>query len=128
MNYSDLNKTQKRVIDAYIAIRPELADTKTITRPEVEELHFKLFAERANGGAKIGYPMWLVKGDRTSRGVYLFPAPNVVHDSVPLPKPVTQKQMKANLTKTQEQIQADEARVAEDEEFFAELREHGVMA
>ena len=128
LNYSDLNKTQKRVIDAFIALRPELASATTITRPEVEELFFKLFAERANGGAKIGYPMWLVKGDRTSRGVYLFPAPGVTHDSTPLPKPVTQKQLKAKATRTEAQIQAEQARVAEDEEFFKELAEAGVAA
>lgn len=128
INYSELNKTQKRVIDAFISVRPELADATTITRPEVEELFFKLFAERANGGAKIGYPMWLVKGDRTSRGVYLFPAPNVTHESTPLPKPVTQKQLKAKVTRTEDQIKAEQIRVAEDEEFFKELAEAGVIA
>lgn len=128
MNYSDLNKTQKRVIDAFIALRPELANAATITRQEVEELFFELFAERANGGPKIGYPMWLVKGDRTARGVYLFPAPNVTHDSTPLPKPVTQKQLKAKATKTEVEAKAEQARLAEDEEFFRELAEAGVAA
>jgi hypothetical protein len=82
MNYSDLNKTQKRCIDAFIQLRPELASTPTITRPEVEELFFKLHDERATGGAKIGYPMWLVKGPKVGRGQYVFPAPNVTNDSV----------------------------------------------
>ena len=50
MNYVNLNKTQKRVIDAFIKIRPELANTSTITRPEVEELFFKLHSERETGG------------------------------------------------------------------------------
>lgn len=111
MNYSDLSKTQKRVIDAFIKIRPELANTSTITRPEVEELFFKLHAERANGGEKIGYPMWLVKGAKVSRGVYVFPAPNVTNDSV---------------------IEAVAKRAVqttkEDEEFMAELREAGIEA
>jgi hypothetical protein len=81
MNYSDLNKTQKRVIDAFITLRPELATTATITRPEVEELFFKLKDARATGGEKIGYPMWLVKGPKVGRGQYVFPAPNVINDS-----------------------------------------------
>jgi hypothetical protein len=82
MNYSDLNKTQKRVIDAFITLRPELANTSTITRPEVEELFFKLKDARDSGGDKIGYPMWLVKGANVGRGQYVFPAPNVTNDSV----------------------------------------------
>lgn len=111
MNYSDLNKTQKRVIDAFIKIRPELANTSTITRPEVEELFFKLHADRANGGDKIGYPMWLVKGAKVSRGVYVFPAPNVTNENVisAVAKRATQ------LTK-------------EDEEFLADLKEAGIEA
>lgn len=109
MNYKDLNKTQKRVIDAFVKLRPELANTSTITRPEVEELFLKLYAERANGGEKIGYPMWLVKGDKVARGSYVFPAPNVVNESI---------------------ISAVAKRVAlntkEDEEFFNDLKEAGI--
>ena len=111
MNYANLNKTQKRVIDAFVKLRPELANTSTITRPEVEELFFKLKDLRDAGGEKIGYPMWLVKGAKVSRGVYVFPAPNVKNDNV---------------------IEAVAKRVAqttkEDEEFLAELREAGVEA
>lgn len=111
MNYVNLNKTQKRVIDAFIKIRPELANTSTITRPEVEELFFKLHAERETGGEKIGYPMWLVKGAKVSRGVYVFPAPNVTNDNI---------------------IDAVAKRAAqttkEDEEFLAELKEAGIEA
>lgn len=111
MNYADLNKTQKRVIDAFVKLRPELANTSTITRPEIEELFFKLHADRTNGGEKIGYPMWLVKGAKVSRGVYVFPAPNVTNDNVisAVAKRATQ------LTQ-------------EDEEFLAELKEAGIEA
>jgi hypothetical protein len=109
MNYKDLNKTQKRVIDAFIKLRPELANASTITRPEVEELFFKLHAERANGGEKIGYPMWLVKGVKVARGSYVFPAPNVVNENI---------------------ISAVAKRVAlntkEDEEFLNDLKEAGI--
>ena len=111
MNYSNLNNTQRRIVDAFIRLRPELATTGTITRSEVEELFFKLYDERAEGGEKIGYPMWLVKGPKVSRGVYVFPAPNVVNDHI---------------------IDAIASRVAsrtqEDEDFLAELREAGITA
>ena len=111
MNYANLNKTQKRIVDAFIRLRPELASTGAITRPEVEELFFKLYDERAETGEKIGYPMWLVKGPKVSRGVYVFPAPNVTNDSV---------------------IDAIASRVAnssqEDQDFIAELREAGIDA
>jgi len=111
MNYKDLNKTQKRIIDAFIEIRPELANATSITRPEVEELFFKLYEKRDSGGEKMGYPMWLVKGPKVARGVYVFPAPNVTNDSV---------------------IDAIAKRTAqttvEDEEFLAELREAGIEA
>ena len=111
MNYVNLNNTQKRVIDAFVTIRPELANQSTITRPEVEALFFQLKDLRDSGGEKIGYPMWLVKGPKVSRGVYVFPAPNVNNDSA---------------------IAAVANRVAqtskEDEEFLAELREAGVTA
>lgn len=109
MNYADLNKTQKRVIDAFIRLKPELADSTTITRTEVEDLFAKLMVERQNGGEKMGYPMWLVKGLKVSRGVYAFPAPNVTSNSI---------------------IDAIAKRTAqttvEDEEFLAELREAGI--
>lgn len=111
MNYANLNSTQKRIVDAFIRLRPELATTGAITRPEVEELFFKLYAERETSGEKIGYPMWLVKGPKVSRGVYVFPAPNITNDSV---------------------IDAIASRVAnttqEDKDFIAELREAGIEA
>lgn len=124
MNYSELNKTQKRCIDAYISIRPELANQSTITRPEVEALHAKLFAERENGGAKIGYPMWLVKGDKLGRGMYDFPAPGL--DSVPdLEK---SKPVKSKTSKTVEAKQEAQAKVEqEDKEFFTDLKNYGIM-
>jgi hypothetical protein len=111
MNYTDLNKTQKRIVDAFIRLRPELANIGTISRTEVEDLFFKLYNERAEGGEKIGYPLWLVKGPKAGRGVYVFPAPGVKNDSVidALAKRA------ANIT-------------AEDAEFLAELREAGIEA
>lgn len=111
MNYKDLNKTQKRCIDAFIKLRPELANATTITRPEVEELFFKLKDARDSGGEKIGYPMWLVKGAKVGRGQYVFPGSKVTNDSV----------ISAVAKRTATSIQ-------EDEEFLAELQEAGIEA
>ena len=105
MNYSDLTKIQKRCIDAFIQLRPELANASTITRQEVEEMFFTLYEQRNSGGPKIGSPMWLIKGNKVGRGEYVFPAPNVNTGEVH----VTSK-------KTSE----------EDEEFLAELRANGI--
>jgi hypothetical protein len=111
MNYSKLTKTQKRCIDAFVQLRPELSKRDTITRPEIEDLFKQLFDARANGGQKIGYPMWLVKGEKSGRGVYKFPAPELA-DS----KSVAQKTQKNSVKNDQE-----------DKEFFTELKEYGIM-
>lgn len=113
MNYSDLTKTQKRCIDAFVSIRPELATQETITRPEIEDLFKTLFDARANGGEKIGYPMWLVKGEKTGRGVYKFPAPSLA-------------QAKASKSKSKT-VQATVKVEEEDKEFFTDLKEYGIM-
>lgn len=128
INYSELNKTQKKIIDALIALDPELANARTITRVHLEKLYWHLYAQRAHGGPKMGYPMWLVRGEKVARAEYPFPAPNVVHDSKPLPKPKTQKQIKAELLKTEAERAADAAKAKADEEFFKELESAGVLA
>lgn len=111
MNYANLTKTQKRVIDAFIKLRPHLANSTTITRVEIEEMFLELKEARSSGGEKFGWPTWLAKQGAVSRGTYMFPAPNVNTDSA---------------------IEAVAKRVAqttaEDEEFLAELREAGVEA
>lgn len=127
INYPELNKTQKKIIDALIALDPELANARTITRVHLEKLYWHLYAQRQHGGPKMGYPMWLVRGEKVSRAEYLFPAPNVVHDSKPLPKPQTQKQMRANLLKTEEERIADEIKAKADAQFFKELEAAGVL-
>lgn len=107
MNYSDLTKTQKRCVDAFVKLRPELASAPTISRPEVEALFAELFALRATGGEKIGYPMWLVKGESVTRGHYVFPAP-LVHEFADEPE----KEVVSSV---------------EDKEFFEELADHGLL-
>lgn len=125
-NYAELTKVQKRLVDEFIARRPELADAATITRDIVEELWYAIYAERANGGVKLGYPTWITKGERVERGVYLFPAPNVTHSATPLPRPKTQKELRAEALRTPEEAQAAARKAAADEEFFNELKEAGV--
>lgn len=114
MNYSKLTKVQKRCIDAFVQIRPELASAETITRPEIEELFNELFDSRASGGEKIGYPMWLVKSEKVSRGVYKFPAPALVDSS-------------QNSTQSVTPSSAAILNAKEDEEFFKDLKEYGIM-
>lgn len=112
MNYSDLTKTQKRCIDAFVKLRPELETSETITRPEIEALFKTLYDNRASGGEKIGYPMWLVKGEKNGRGVYKFPAPGLASSE------------KSQTTKVEvSSVKNDE----EDKEFFTDLKEYGIM-
>jgi hypothetical protein len=110
MNYSQLSKAQKRCIDAFVNIRPDLATAESISRTDIEEIFWILHSEREHGGEKIGYPMWLVKGDKVSRGMYKFPAPELAQ----APAKVA--------TKTVE-IKSEQ----EDKEFFTELAENGIM-
>lgn len=113
MNYSNLTKTQKRCIDAFVKLRPELANQETISRPEIEDLFKQLFEARTKGGEKIGYPMWLVKGEKTARGVYKFPAPGLS---------IT-KTSKSKSKSTTPTVKVEE----EDKEFFTDLKEYGIM-
>ena len=75
MQYSELTKVQKLCIDEFIKFRPELATAKSISRQEVEEIWNTLYELRDSGGTIFGYPMWLIRGPKVSRGVYVFPSP-----------------------------------------------------
>lgn len=99
MLYSDLTKAQRRIIDAFVTMDPSLASADSIPRTRIEELFYGpggLLEQRGAGGTKIGYPMWLLRGEKVSRGVYKFPCPN--------PKEHDQ----------------------EEDEFLAELRANGI--
>lgn len=82
MRYSELTKSQKLCIDEFIKFRPELATAKSISRQEVEEIWKALYERRKSGGAFFGYPMWLIRGPKVSRGLYVFPSPE--NDSTPM--------------------------------------------
>ena len=106
MNYSTLSKAQKRCVDAFIAEKPELKSQASITRTEVEELWAKTYANREKGGPKFGYPMWLIKGPKVSRGEYVWVGPNSpAYVTKSVDNPVTAK---------------------ENEDFLNELREAGI--
>lgn len=75
MRYSELTKAQKLCVDEFIKYRPELAEATSISRTEIEEIWEVLYARRESGGAVFGYPMWIVRGPKVSRGVYVFPSP-----------------------------------------------------
>lgn len=106
MNYCDLTKGQRRCVDAFIAINPDLALASSISRAMVEDTWNITLKNRDAGGPKFAYPMWLVKGPKVSRGVYQWPSPNIVHTAV--------------------QLHTEEMS-AEDKEFYDELRAHGIQ-
>lgn len=109
MRYDQLNKTQKRCVDAFIAKRPHLRTANKITRKEVEDVFYEIYDERDTGGPKIGYPAWIVK-DRSlgQRAIYPFPGP----DSEPL----------NNVEDTKDAYSSEE-----DKEFYRELEENGIF-
>jgi len=76
MRYSELTKSQKLCIDEFIKFRPELATAKSISRQEVEEIWKSIYQLRdPNCTYPFSYPMWLIRGPKVSRGVYIFPSP-----------------------------------------------------
>lgn len=115
LKYSDLTKGQKRCIDAFIAHRPELAKADTITTKEVYNLWNEIYAQRGQGGAKVGYPNWLPKYNQVQRGLVYFPGPNSTGEKSALEK-----------SKLQKIINDSEATVSDDE-FEAELRANGIQ-
>jgi hypothetical protein len=122
MKYTDLNATQKRAVDAFITLRPELKTANTITRTEIEELFFILYDARANGGVKIGYPGWLIRGEKVSRGVYPFPGPEAT--SAPTIQPVQNKARSS--AKTVASVKpVDTSKV--EEEFLQDLADCGII-
>lgn len=117
MNYAKLTKVQKRCIDAFVRLRPELETAESISRADVEELFEILYVEREHGGEKIGYPMWLVKGEKVGRGQYKFPAPSSAETSETSTSAIEDKASKSGAIQN----------VQEDKEFFQDLQKYGIM-
>lgn len=110
MNYSNLTKAQKRAVDYYVELDPSLKTATTISRTKVEELFFK--CREVHG--KFGYPNWIVKGEKVSRGVYAWPAPEA---SV-----VPEKKKVIDLSSIKK-VEQDEF----EKEFFQEMSESGII-
>ena len=121
MKYSELSKAQKVCIDAFVAKRPELASASSITRAEVETLWQLTYTDRDSGGPKFGYPMWLVKGPKVARGVYVFPGPESKGDV---------ETVKVKNTKRKKTEESDEDPIVlppeEEAEFQNDLKEFGI--
>lgn len=123
LKYSNLSKGQKRCIDAFISIRPELASADTITTKEVQKLFWTLHDGRSNGGPKIGYPLWLSANNTVSRGVFAFPGPK----SAGSVTASVAKQNAAAKQKLEKIIEDSEPVSIDEDEFEAELRANGIQ-
>jgi hypothetical protein len=73
LKYESLSKGQKRMVDAFCEIHPELLKTQTITFGQCLQLFNELYEKRVEGTPKIGFPNWLLRHNRVGRGVYWFP-------------------------------------------------------
>lgn len=107
--YENLSKGQQRWVDSVLEIRPKLKDGGVITLKECCEIYNELYATRKKSGEKVGFPNWLAKTNKISRGVFAFPAPGVTKfptaaavapaKSVKTPKQKTAKVVKAKTSK-----------------------------
>jgi len=118
LKYSELSKGQKRCIDAFVEHRPELASAETLASKDMYHIWQEIFAKRADGAPKIGYPHWLSKFNQLERGMLAFPGPNSKGVS---------KKVQTQLEKSQLQRIIDTSDVVIDEdEFAAELKANGI--
>ena len=76
LKFSNLTLAQKRFIVAVIEHDPAIKQSKSITLKQCGEVYDTLRADRQGvKGEKIGYPNWLFKANKVSRGVYGVPVP-----------------------------------------------------
>ena len=76
LKFSNLTLAQKRFIVAVIEHDATVKQTKTVTLKQCGEVYDALRADRQGAkGEKIGYPNWLFKVNKVSRGVYGVPVP-----------------------------------------------------
>ena len=120
LKYSDLSAAQKRAIDAMVQYDPSLADAETVNMRDVQCLVMRIYADRANGGPKIGYPNWLTRFNSVRRGVVAFPGPSS--------KGLTEEQQTAlQKSKLQKIIDTSDSDIQiNEDEFMAELRANGI--
>lgn len=69
--YSTLTRIQRKAVDTFIALDPSLATADSISRGHLEEL----FKQARATDPKLGYPAFVTRCTRVSRGVYPWPSP-----------------------------------------------------
>lgn len=119
--YAKLSKGQKKLIDAFVEARPELATADTILSKDMYHIWQEIYAKRDAGGVKVGYPHWLSKHNQISRGVLSFPGPQ----SAGLTDKQVAKLEKSKLQKIIDTSDADDVEIS-DTEFLDELRANGI--
>ena len=122
LKYSDLTKGQKKTIDAYVAHRPELANAETLASKDINIIWNELFALRAKGGVKVGFPNWLTRFNHIDRGTVAFPGPG----SKGLSKAEVATLEKSKLQKILDSSEQDMVESISDDEFMAELKANGI--
>lgn len=130
MVYADLNRTQKRYVDALIERDPSLASANSITRKHLEKIHWQMMAERETGGPKLGWPNWMVRGETLGRAVYPFPGP----EATPVSPNSPAKSAAAIRPRGKSKVGTIMAAVAAvqaslppvDQEFLADLEKYGL--
>lgn len=106
--YSTLTRIQRKAVDAFIALDPSLATANSITRQRLEEL----LAQARKTDPKLGYPAFITRCARVSRGVYPWPSPGATVDLSAIKSP--------EVAKTPEQIKFEE-------KFAKEMADCGII-
>lgn len=75
LKFSQLTFTQQRFIEAFLTLKPEVRTNGLATLKECSDAYYEIKKTRAAGGPKIGYPNWLFKKNKESRGLYRIPIP-----------------------------------------------------
>lgn len=122
LKYTDLSKGQKKLIDAFIEHRPELASAETLASKEMYHIWHEIYSKREDGAPKVGYPHWLSKNNQIRRGILAFPGP----DSKGLTDAEMTTLEKSKLQKILDNSVEDGVESINDDEFMAELRANGI--
>lgn len=135
LKFADLSKGQQKCVVAYIEHVPSLKTNPNVTLKQVIDINHELTANRANGGVKVGYPNWLFKTNKVSRGVYQLPVPTEAELSdytkaltTPKQKVVKNKVTKVTAPKTRLESIIDSSETVDQdvEDFNQILRENGI--
>lgn len=131
LTYADLNATQKKWIDAVVECDPSLKTANSISRKNIEKLHAQLMEKRETGGVKIGWPNWLVRGEKIDRANYPFPGPEATPLTAFNPLVSKKSTSKPRSKKTEQLLAAVTAmanmpNISVADEFMKDLEEYGL--